>query len=168
MARKSAARPCAESDGPEICLHDGKERLRTTLPSAQTAPPGRGSRTLHPSEVLRFCSSRASSYRATWLMRASLAVALREYNGRATRWKIHSTIFTKPNGGVIMPAVVFKFHLSLLQKFICAVVAAPVLCVPAGTAAHQKSTEAIPSAGTFDAHTAERFAKLALECVHKE
>ena len=33
-------------------------------------------------------------------MRASLAVALREYNGRATRWKIHSTIFTKPNGSV--------------------------------------------------------------------
>ena len=62
-------------------------------------------------------------------MRASLAVALREYNGRAIRWKIRSTIFTKPNGSVIMAAVVFKFHLSLLQKLVCAVVAAPLLCV---------------------------------------
>ena len=35
-------------------------------------------------------------------MRASLAVALREYNGRATRWKIRSTTFTKPNGSVIV------------------------------------------------------------------
>jgi hypothetical protein len=101
-------------------------------------------------------------------MRASLAVALREYNGRATRWKIDSTIFTKPNGGVIMPVVVVRFHPSLLQKFICAVVAAPLLCVPAGNAAHQKSPEASPSAATFDAHAAERFAKLALQCVHKE
>ena len=50
-------------------------------------------------------------------MGASLAVALREYNGRAIRWKIRSTIFTKPNGSVIVAAVVFKFHLSLLQKF---------------------------------------------------
>src|SRR6478736_849892 len=168
MARKSAARPCAESEGPEIFPHDGKERPRTKLPLAQTAPLGRGSRTLHPSEVLRFCSSRANSYRATWLMRASLAVALREYNDRATRWKIHSTIFTKPNDGVIMPAVVVRFHPSLLQKFICAVVATPLLCVQAENAAHQKSPEASPSAGTFDAHAAERFAKLALQCVHKE
>ena len=101
-------------------------------------------------------------------MRASLAVALREYNGRAIRWKIRSTIFTKPNGSVIVAAVVFKFHLSLLQKFICAVVAAPLLCVQAENAAHQKSPEASPSAGAFDAHAAERFAKLALQCVHKE
>src|SRR6266513_892590 len=115
MARKSAARPCAESDCPEISQHDGKERPRTTLPSEQTAPPGRGSRALHLSEVLRFCSNRANSHRATWLMRASLAVALREYNGRATRWKIRSTMFTKPRGSVIVAAVAFEFHLSLLQ-----------------------------------------------------
>src|SRR6478752_7468951 len=81
MAQKSAAPPCAESDGPEICRHDGKERLRRRLPPAQTAPHGRVSLVHHPSEVLRFCSNRASSYRATWLMRASLAVALGEYNG---------------------------------------------------------------------------------------
>src|SRR6266513_6286132 len=84
MARKSAARPCVESDGPEICRHDGKERPRTRLLPAQTAPPGRVSLAPHPSEVLRFCSNRASSYRATWLMRASLAAGLREYNGRAS------------------------------------------------------------------------------------
>ncbi len=101
-------------------------------------------------------------------MRASLAVALREYNGRAIRWKIRSTIFTKPNGSVIVAAVVFKFHRSLLQKLACAIVAAPLLCVAAENAAHQKSPEASPSAGAFDAHAAERFAKLALQCVHKE
>jgi Protein of unknown function (DUF2891) len=101
-------------------------------------------------------------------MRASLAVALREYNGRAIGWKIRSTIFTKPNGSVIVAAVVFKFHLSLLQKFIYAVVAATLLCVAAENGAHQKSPQASPSAGAFDAHAAERFAKLALACVHKE
>jgi hypothetical protein len=47
------------------------------------------------------------------------------------------------------------------------VVAAPLLCVQAENAAHQK-TQANPSAGAFDAHAAERFAKLALQCVHKE
>src|SRR6476660_8068682 len=122
-------------------------------------------------------------------MRASLAVALREYNGRAIRWKIRSTIrfvirhcsrcaaktelcvtliFTKPSGGVIVGVVVLKFHRSLLQKLACALMAAPLLCVAAEDAAHQKSPEASPSAGTFDAHAAERFAKLALQCVHKE
>src|SRR4029077_8520105 len=119
MARKSAARPCAESDGPEIWRHDGRERPRTRLPPAQIAPPGRVSLAPHPSEVLRSCSNRASSYRTTWLMRASLAVALREYNGHATRWKIRSTNFTKPNGSVIVAAVAFKFHRSLLQNLVC-------------------------------------------------
>jgi hypothetical protein len=47
------------------------------------------------------------------------------------------------------------------------VVAAPLLCVQAENAAHQK-TQTSPSAGAFDAHAAERFAKLALQCVHKE
>ena len=61
-----------------------------------------------------------------------------------------------------MAAVVFKFHL-----FICAVAAAPLLCVGAKDAAHQKSPAA-PSSEAFDAHSAERFAKLALACVHKE
>ena len=99
-------------------------------------------------------------------MRASLAVALREYNGRAIRWKIRSAIFTKPSSSMIVAAVAFKFHLSLLLKFVCAVVAAPLLCVVAENAAHQASPK--PSSGAFDAQAAERFAKLALQCVHKE
>ena len=66
----------------------------------------------------------------------------KSYNGCSTRWKIRSTIFTKPNGSVIVGAVVFKFHRSLLQKLVCAVVAAPLLCVQAENAAHQKSPEA--------------------------
>jgi DUF2891 family protein len=65
-------------------------------------------------------------------------------------------------------AVAFTFHFSLLPKFVCAIVAAPLLCVAAEKAAHQNNPEASPSAGAFDAHTAERFAKLALQCVHKE
>jgi hypothetical protein len=68
---------------------------------------------------------------------------------------------------VIVAAVIFKFHHSLLRKLVCVVVAAPLLCVQAENAAHQK-TQASPSAGAFDAHAAERFAKLALQCVHKE
>jgi Protein of unknown function (DUF2891) len=67
-----------------------------------------------------------------------------------------------------MAAVVFKFHRSLLQNLLCALVAAPLLCVVAEDAAHQKSPEAKPSGGAFDARAAERFAKLALQCVHKE
>jgi Protein of unknown function (DUF2891) len=102
-------------------------------------------------------------------MRASLAVAPCEYNGRATRWKIRSTIFTKPNGSMIVTATVaFKFHHSLLRKLVCVAVAAPLFCVHAEDAAHQKRLEARPSSGAFDAHAAERFAKLALQCVHKE
>ena len=101
-------------------------------------------------------------------MRASLAVALSEYNGCGISWKIRSTIFTKPNASVIVAAVVFKFHVSVLQKFICVVVAAPTVCVGAEDAAHQRKPDASPSAGSFDAHAAERFAKLALQCVHKE
>ena len=43
-----------------------------------------------------------------------------------------------------------------------------LLCLQAEDAAHQKTAQAIPSDGSFDAHAAERFAKLALACVHKE
>jgi len=52
--------------------------------------------------------------------------------------------------------------------FVCALVAAPLLCVAAEDAAHHTSPEAKPSGGAFGAHAAERFAKLALRCVHKE
>jgi Protein of unknown function (DUF2891) len=67
-----------------------------------------------------------------------------------------------------MAAVVFKFHPPFFQKFVCALVAVPLLCAVAEDAAHQKGPEAKPSGGAFDAHAAERFAKLALECVRKE
>src|SRR5512133_977684 len=90
----------------------------------------------------------------------------KRYNGRATQ--IRSSTFTKPNGSVIVAAVVFKFHRSLLQNLVCALVAAPLLCVAAEDAAHQTSPEAKRSGGAFDAHAAERFAGLALECVRKE
>jgi hypothetical protein len=79
-----------------------------------------------------------------------------------------SAIFTKPNGGMIVAAVAFKFPFSLSPKFVCAVVAAPLLCVAAENATDPKSTEASPSPAAFDSHAAERFAKLALQCVHKE
>ena len=69
---------------------------------------------------------------------------------------------------MIVAAVAFTFHLSLLPKFVCAIVAAPLICVAVENAAHQNNPEASPSAGAFDAHAAERFAKLALQCVHKE
>ena len=89
-------------------------------------------------------------------MRASLAVALREYNARPIRCKIRATIFTNPIGGVIVAAVYFKFHLSLLQKLACAIVAAPLLCIAAKNAAHQKGPEVSPSVGAFDAHVDEK------------
>jgi DUF2891 family protein len=82
--------------------------------------------------------------------------------------EIRLTIFTKPNGSVIVAAVAFNFHPSRLQKFVCAVVAAPLLCVVAEDAIHRKSRDASRSVGSFDAHAAERFAKLALACVRKE
>ena len=68
----------------------------------------------------------------------------------------------------MVAAVAFKFHLSCLQKVICAIVAAPLLSVQAKDAAHQRNPAASPSGEAFDAHAAERFAKLALACVHKE
>jgi hypothetical protein len=67
-----------------------------------------------------------------------------------------------------MAAVVFKFHPSLLQRFVCTLGAASLLCVVAGDTVHQKSSEASPSGVAFNASAAERFAKLALQCVHKE
>jgi hypothetical protein len=69
---------------------------------------------------------------------------------------------------VIVAAVAFEFRPPLLQKLICAVVAAPLLCVQAENAADRKSSDSSPPAGAFEAHAAERFAKLALQCVHKE
>src|SRR5262249_37687449 len=52
--------------------------------------------------------------------------------------------------------------------FLCALVATPLLCVGDEHAAQQKIPETNPARGAFDAHAAERFARLALACVHKE
>jgi hypothetical protein len=76
--------------------------------------------------------------------------------------------FTKLNGSVIVAAVAVTFHPSRLKNLVCALLAAPLMVVAAEDAALQKIAEANPSAGGFDASAAERFAKLALACVHKE
>ena len=62
--------------------------------------------------------------------------------------------------------MLFKVHVSLLQ-LIGVIVAASQLLVQAESAAPEKS-EAGASAEALDAHAAERFATLALACVHKE
>ena len=62
----------------------------------------------------------------------------------------------------------FRFHPSRLKNFVCALAAAPLLGIAAEDAGHQKRGEPNPSAHEFDASAAERFARLALACVHKE
>src|SRR5215471_19349799 len=62
----------------------------------------------------------------------------------------------------------FRFHPSRLKNFVCALAATLLLGVAAQDASHQKSGVANPSALRFDASATERFAKLALQCVHKE
>jgi hypothetical protein len=61
-----------------------------------------------------------------------------------------------------------RFHPSCLKNFVCAFAAALLLGVAAKDAAPRKSVGANPSALGFDASASERFAKLALACVHKE
>jgi hypothetical protein len=55
-----------------------------------------------------------------------------------------------------------------LKNFACAFLIALALSVAAEGAAFQKSAKKNPSSGGFDISAAERFAKLALACVHKE
>src|SRR5437588_8001849 len=62
----------------------------------------------------------------------------------------------------------FRFHPSRLKNFVCALAAAPLLSIAAEDAGHPKKCGPNPSAQEFDASPAERFAKLALACVHKE
>ena len=62
----------------------------------------------------------------------------------------------------------FRFFPSRLKNFVCALAAAPLLGIAAEDAGHQKRGEPNPSAHEFDASAAERFARLALACVHKE
>ena len=66
-------------------------------------------------------------------------------------------------------AVAFAFHPLSFKNFVCTLLAGLIMSPAAsGGAAVQKSaTAGSPSQG-FDASAAERFAKLALACVHKE
>ena len=91
----------------------------------------------------------------------------RELNGRRDLLETRSSAFTKPNAGVIVAAVAVTFPLPL-KSLVCILLAAPMMSVVAGGPAHQKSPEPNESGRAFDAHAAERFAKLALTCVHKE
>jgi Protein of unknown function (DUF2891) len=68
----------------------------------------------------------------------------------------------------LFAAVRFRFHPSRLKNFLCAFVAAACFYVAAEDATPSESSEANSSDGGFDASAAERFAKLALACVHKE
>ena len=87
---------------------------------------------------------------------------------RGGRQEIPSTAFTKPNDNVIVAAVALAFHPSPLQNLVCALLALPMMGIAADDPAHPKSAEASPASEAFNAHAAERFAKLALQCVHKE
>lgn len=62
----------------------------------------------------------------------------------------------------------FRFHPSRLKNLVYAFLIAPLIGVAAEDATLQKTARANPSAGGFNAFAAERFAKLALACVHKE
>jgi len=70
---------------------------------------------------------------------------------------------------VILVAVAFRFLPSRLKNFVCTLLAVLILGGAAGgRAADQKNGIAESSTKEFDASAAERFAKLALQCVHKE
>jgi hypothetical protein len=70
---------------------------------------------------------------------------------------------------VIVAAVAFGFHPSSFKNFFCTLLAGLIMGPAAsGGAAIQKSAGAGSPSQGFDASAAERFAKLALACVHKE
>ena len=56
----------------------------------------------------------------------------------------------------------------MMKRLLPALALIPLICVTAKNNATPKFATANPSGGGFDAKTAERFAKLALACVHKE
>jgi hypothetical protein len=68
----------------------------------------------------------------------------------------------------VVACVVLRFYSARLKNFVCAFLIALALSVAAEGAAFQKSAKTNPSSGGFDISAAERFAKLALACVHKE
>ena len=57
---------------------------------------------------------------------------------------------------------------SAMKRFISALLLSPLIAVMAENIAAARFDTANPSAGGFDVHTAERFARLALACVKKE
>src|SRR5262252_9565102 len=65
-------------------------------------------------------------------------------------------------------ALAFRLHPSGLKNFICVFLMAPMTAIGGENAAHHTSPAAEPFGAAFDVHAAERFAKLALACVHKE
>jgi Protein of unknown function (DUF2891) len=78
------------------------------------------------------------------------------------------SIFTLPTRRIIVALMRFRSHSSYLKNLVCALLAAPLLGAAAEDASHQKSGVTNPAALGFDASASERFAKLALACVHKE
>jgi Protein of unknown function (DUF2891) len=56
----------------------------------------------------------------------------------------------------------------MMKRLLSALALIPLICVAAKNSATPKFATANPSGGGFDVKTAERFAKLALACVHKE
>jgi Protein of unknown function (DUF2891) len=62
----------------------------------------------------------------------------------------------------------FRFHPSRLKNFVYACLIAPLIGVAAADTTLEKSARPNSSRAVFDASAAERFAQLALACVHKE
>src|SRR5947199_858421 len=79
------------------------------------------------------------------------------------------SIFMQSTRSIMVASMRLGFHPLRLKDLVCTlVVAAPLFGVAAENATHQKSNVADPSALGFDASASERFAMLALACVHKE
>jgi DUF2891 family protein len=73
------------------------------------------------------------------------------------------------NASVIVASVAFAFHPSSFKNFVCTLLAGLMMGPAAiGATAVQKSGSAGSPSQEFDNSAAERFAKLALACVHKE
>jgi hypothetical protein len=100
-------------------------------------------------------------------MRASLAVASREYNAARSTGNPFNRLYEAKRqrdcGRCGRYVSSLPFEESCLRFL-----AGPLISVAAEDAALQKIAVANPSSGAFDAQAAERFAKLALACVHKE
>ena len=78
-----------------------------------------------------------------------------------------SASFTNADRSLIVAEVVVRFHPARLTIFVCLFLI-PFIGIGAEHTALQKSAGANSSMPAFDAHAAERFAKLAFACVHKE